>query len=82
MRNFLVALVLLAAVFVVMGFYLDWFSVATVMTEHKTNTTLTVDQDKIREDEEKAKKKLRDLGDSVKDRSREKGKEQDKPPMN
>jgi hypothetical protein len=35
----------------------------------KTNVTITVDQDKIRQDEEKAKEKVREIGHNVKERT-------------
>jgi len=48
-------LVLLVACVVGLGFYLGWFLLSADSEGQKTNITITVDQDKIREDEEKAK---------------------------
>ena len=55
MRAFLVVAVLLLIGITGLGFYRGWFQLSsqTDNAEHKVNTTLTVDEDKIREDKEK-----------------------------
>jgi hypothetical protein len=68
MNRFLVVLLLLVAGVVGLGFYLSWFQLSTDSEGQKTNITITVDQDKIREDEAKAKEKVQEAGQKVKDR--------------
>lgn len=67
MNRLLVVLVLLAVGVVSLGFYQGWFRLSTDNAEHKPNVTLTVDQDKFQEDENKAKVKLQNLGQKGKD---------------
>jgi hypothetical protein len=62
-------LVLLAAVFVGVGFYQGWFHVATAGTDGNPGATITVDQDKIKADAEAAKEKAKDLQDKAKDKT-------------
>lgn len=66
MKRFLAVLLILVAAVVGLGFYLGWFRLSTGSEDQKKNITLTVDQDKIREDEEKAKKKVQEAGEKVK----------------
>ena len=66
MRRFLVVFLLLVAGVVGLGFYLGWFRLSTDHTDQKTNITISVDQDKIQEDKEKAKEKLQGVGERVK----------------
>ena len=54
MRGFLILVVLLLVGIVGLGFYRGWFQLSTANTDHKVQTTLTVDQDKIQEDKVKA----------------------------
>jgi len=67
MKGFLVLLVLLALGIVGFGFYRGWFSMATENTDHKPKVSFSMDQDKIKEDEEKVKDKVHDLGHKAKD---------------
>jgi hypothetical protein len=53
--------VLLLIGIVAVGFYRGWFQVSTNNTENKSNATITVDKDKIRVDEGKAKEKVEEL---------------------
>jgi hypothetical protein len=53
MKRFLVLLVLVLIGGVGFGFYRGWFQLSTNSADHKANVTLTVDQDKIRADEQK-----------------------------
>jgi phosphatidate phosphatase APP1 len=73
MNRLLVVLVLLVAAVVGLGFYQGWFHLSTDSTDHKSNVTLSVDQDKIQEDEKTAKEKLQTLGrngkEAISDRS-------------
>jgi len=69
MTRFLGALVLLAALIIGLGWYLGWFHFSTTGDDQKTHINITVDQDKIRGDEEKAKERLREIGQKVKGRA-------------
>jgi hypothetical protein len=69
MNRFLVALLLLVVGAIGLGFYLGWFRLSTNRTDQKTNITITIDQDKIREDEKKAKDKVQEAGQKVKTRT-------------
>jgi hypothetical protein len=72
-------LALLAAAVVGLGFYQGWFHVATAGTDGNPGATITVDQDKIKQDKEAAKEKVKGLEDKVKektDAATNKGKEE------
>ena len=62
MKNLLVVLVLVAAGVAAFGFYRGWFEISTGDADHKPHVTITVDKDKIGEDEQK----LKDAGHSLK----------------
>ena len=69
MRRLLVVLVLLVAVAIGLGFYLGWFNFSTGGADGKPNATITVDQEKIKADAEKAKEKVQGFGQKVKERT-------------
>jgi hypothetical protein len=52
----------LLLVIVCLGFYQGWFHLSTNRTDQKSSATITVDQDKIRADEGKAKVEMQALG--------------------
>ena len=68
MGRLIFVLLLLAAGVVGLGFYQGWFSFSTETADKKTNITITVDQEKIKEDKEKAQNKVQDVGHQVKDK--------------
>jgi hypothetical protein len=67
-KRLLVVLVLLVAGIAGLGYYLGWYNISTGGTDGKPNATITVDQDKIEADKEKAKEKVQDLGQKVKEK--------------
>jgi hypothetical protein len=69
MKGFLLVCVMLVACVVGLGFYQGWFHLSTDSADDKSNVTLTVDQDKFKKDEEKAKEKIQDLGHQVKEKT-------------
>jgi hypothetical protein len=69
MKRLLIVLVLLVAGVAGLGFYQGWFRVSTGGTDKKPNATITVDQDKIEADKEKAKEKLQGLEQKVKEKT-------------
>jgi predicted negative regulator of RcsB-dependent stress response len=48
------------------GFYQGWFNFSTNSTDQGSSATITVDQNKIRADEGKAKEKVEEFGQKVK----------------
>jgi hypothetical protein len=62
----LLVLALLVAGGVGLGFYLGWFHLSKDGASHDPNFTITVDRDKIRQDEEKAKETMKGVGQKVK----------------
>ena len=63
MRRLLVLLLLVVAVVVGVGFYLDWFHVSTGGTKDAgpMNVGVTIDKDKMKADAEAAKEKAKGL---------------------
>jgi hypothetical protein len=68
MNRLLVGLVLVVAVVVGLGFYRGWFDAATDSADGKSHLNITVDKDKIKEDEEKVVKKIHNVEHQVKDK--------------
>jgi hypothetical protein len=62
----LVVLALLVAGGLGLGFYLGWFHLSKDGTSHDPNFTITVDRDKIQQDQEKAKETMQGVGQKVK----------------
>jgi hypothetical protein len=63
MKNLIVGLVLLLAIVAGVGYYRGWFQVST--GGPGGNPSITVDRDKIKADEEKAKRSVQDVGQKV-----------------
>jgi hypothetical protein len=62
MKGLLIIFVLVVAGVVGLGFYLRWFSIGSDGGDGKGHITLSVDQNKIKEDEKKAEDRLRGIG--------------------
>ena len=62
MRNLLFVIVLLLVGIAGVGFYRGWFSLSTDNADQNPSATITVDQGKIKEDEQKTKEKMQDFG--------------------
>ena len=63
MSRFLFVIVLLAVGIGCLGFYLGWFRIGSDSSgDGKTHITLTVDQNKIKADENKALEKVQSIG--------------------
>ena len=69
MRTLLVIVILLVVGIAGLGFYRGWFQVSSDRdtTDQTVNTTLTVDEDRIREDKEK----LQEFGQQAKEETAE-----------
>jgi predicted negative regulator of RcsB-dependent stress response len=69
MKNLVFVVVLLLAGIAGLGFYQGWFHFSTNSTDNKSSATITVDQDKIRADEGKAKEKVEEFGQKAKEKA-------------
>ena len=67
MGRVLVVLLVLVAVVVGVGVYLDWFKFSTDKDAGTYQVDLTIDKDKIKSDAEKARGQAKDLGSKAKD---------------
>jgi cell division protein FtsX len=55
-----------------LGFYMEWFKVSTTSGEQKSNVEITIDKQKLKEDEEKAKQKSNEIKEEIKEKVRQK----------
>jgi hypothetical protein len=67
MTRLLGVIALLVAGVAGLGFYLGWFHFSRGGTDDKTNYTITVDQDKLRESKKKVQEKVQDVSRKGKD---------------
>lgn len=68
MKALVFVLVLLLVGFAGLGFYRGWFRLSMESMDHQSSTTLTVDKDKIHEDEQKAKDKVQGFKQDAKEK--------------
>jgi hypothetical protein len=66
MKAFVLTLVVLVAVAAV-GFRLGWFSASSHSSDGKTDITVTVDKDKMSQDQQKAEDTVQDLAHRAKE---------------
>ena len=71
MKTLVFVVVLLVAGIVGLGFYQGWFHFSTNSADHKSSATITVDQDKIHADEQKAKDEMQAFGQAAKEKTAE-----------
>lgn len=69
MKVLLNVVVLLVIAIIAVGFYQGWFHVSTGSTDNTSSATVTVDQDKIRADEAKAREKVEEYREKAKDKA-------------
>ena len=67
MKNLIILFVLLLAVIVGLGFYQGWFHLSTSTMDQKPSATITVDNEKILQDEQSVKKTISNLGRETKE---------------
>ena len=67
MKQLLAFGVLVVIGLVILGYYRDWFSLTSSRDPHKVNINVTVDKDKLKEDEQRAKEKIHELGGQIKE---------------
>jgi hypothetical protein len=83
MKNLLIVLVLLVVGVAALGFYRGWFRYSTAGADGKGNPSITVDQEKIKADKERAREKAQEFGQKVKEKTggaADKGKEEARRP--
>jgi hypothetical protein len=68
-KRFLFVIVLLVAGVLALGYYREWFKFSSVSSDQSTDIHVTVDKNKVNEDEEKAKEKLKELGGKIRDQT-------------
>jgi len=70
-KRFLLFIVLVAACVLVLGYYREWFKFSMTSGDQSTNINMTVDKEKVKEDEDKAKENLGKLGGKIRDQAGE-----------
>jgi hypothetical protein len=68
MKTLFAMVVALVIGVVVLGFYRGWFQLSTDTTNPRPNATISVDKDKIHEDEQKTKDNMRRFGQQAKEK--------------
>jgi len=68
MKRLLMILIVLAGCVAALGFYRGWFEVTTGGSGSQHGVTFTVDENKIKADEKKAREQLPTIGHSKSDR--------------
>ncbi len=71
MNRLILVLVLIVACVIGLGFYQKWFQVSSDSTDGKGHLELTVDKDKIREDETKALHKVQGQEHQTQDKGKD-----------
>ena len=67
MKRLLIVVALIVVCVIGLGFYFGYFRIGWESTDGTTHITLTVDQNKIQEDEKKAVEKVHDVGNHPRD---------------
>jgi hypothetical protein len=83
MRALAFVVVLFLVGIVCVGFYRGWFQLSTDTANQKPSATITVDKDKIRADEQKAKDEMQSFRQEAKEKTgdrADKGKEPERRP--
>ncbi len=68
MRQFLFLLVVVVIGLGVVGYYRGWYEVSTTHSGDTTNVNIAVDKDKMRQDEQRLKEKVRGAVDRAKEK--------------
>lgn len=71
MRTLMFVVVLLLVGIVGLGFYRGWFQLSTDTASQRPSATITVNKDKIHEDEQTAKDKVRGYGQEPREKAGE-----------
>ena len=67
MKSLIFMLVLIAVGVAGLGFYMGWFQLSSHSGDHKASITLSVDNNKIQADKDKAVNKVQDMGQRTKE---------------
>ena len=67
MRNLMFLFVLILVVIVSLGFYQGWFHLSTDSGDQSPSATITVDNEKILQDEQSVKETIHNLGQETKE---------------
>jgi hypothetical protein len=70
MRRLGILIILIVAGVLILGYYREWFTFSTSGTDQSTDINMKVDRGKLKADEEKAKEKLGELGEKIRDQSK------------
>ena len=65
MRRLFTAIIVILLIIVAVGFYRGWFECSSESRDQKTHLVLTIDKDRIREDQDRAMENWQELVDSV-----------------
>jgi hypothetical protein len=68
MRRFLMLVVLVVIAVGALGYYLGWFHVTRTDADGKPGVTVTVDKDKVHQDEQRAREKATQMKDKAADK--------------
>jgi hypothetical protein len=71
MKRLFLLVVLVAEAVAATGYYLGWFQVASTSVDGKPGVTVTVDKEKMHDDQQKARDKASDLKDKAKEKINE-----------
>ena len=69
MRTLMFVAVLFLVGIIGVGFYRGWFQLSTNNASQQPSATITVDKDKIHQDEQKAKDKVQSFGQEAKEKT-------------
>ena len=68
MNRLVVVVLAIVAVGACLAFYMGWFHVGTDNADGKSNVTISVDKDKVKEDSQAAVEKVEGLGHEIKEK--------------
>ena len=69
MRRLLVVFILVVVGVLILGYCREWYKVTTTNDSKAVNVNVMLDKEKLKEDEEKAKEKLRAVGGQIKEKA-------------
>ena len=67
MRRILAVCVLLVIAVCILGYSRGWFAFSSASDDRKVKINVEVNKDKVKEDEERAKEKIQNLGSQIKE---------------
>jgi DNA repair exonuclease SbcCD ATPase subunit len=70
-RNLVFVIVIIGLIVGGVGYYRGWFGIATGTDDQKVNLNVTINKDRVKADEERAKQALENVGDKMKRKTEE-----------